>query len=200
MKRQLIVSRQQEYLRTTNPPENRRTRPVLASCLFLMAFTLACQSAQQSPVDTRPEPQSTADTRPADEAALRKLEDEWSKAAGDKDLAKTVSYYSDDALVMPSNAPTANTKDAVRKVWSDTLTSPGFSGGWKTTKAEVARSGDIGYTSGTYEFTMNDASGKPATDRGKYVAVWKKQADGSWKCTVDIWNSDLPAPEPPEKK
>jgi ketosteroid isomerase-like protein len=40
---------------------------------------------------------------------------------------------------------------------------------------------------------MNDASGKPVNDRGKYVEVWEKQADGKWKCGADIWNSDLPA-------
>ncbi len=65
---------------------------------------------------------------------------------------------------------------------------------------EVARSGELAYLNGTYELTMNDASGKPANDRGKYVEVWKKQADGAWKCVADIWNSDLPAPAPPEKK
>ncbi len=45
---------------------------------------------------------------------------------------------------------------------------------------------------GTYELTMNDASGKPVNDRGRYVEVWEKQADGKWKCGTDIWNSDLP--------
>jgi len=64
----------------------------------------------------------------------------------------------------------------------------------------VAQSGELAYLSGTYELTLNDASGKPVKDRGKYVEVWKKQADGTWKATVDIWNSDLPAPAPPEKK
>jgi ketosteroid isomerase-like protein len=38
------------------------------------------------------------------------------------------------------------------------------------------------------------------TDHGKYVAVWKKQADGNWKVAVDIWNTDLPLPAPPDKK
>jgi len=41
---------------------------------------------------------------------------------------------------------------------------------------------------------MNDASGKPVNDHGKYVEVWEKQADGKWKCGTDIWNSDLPVP------
>jgi ketosteroid isomerase-like protein len=42
--------------------------------------------------------------------------------------------------------------------------------------------------------TTPDPAGKPVTDRGKYVTIWKKQADGSWKVIADIFNSDLPMP------
>jgi ketosteroid isomerase-like protein len=136
------------------------------------------------------------------EQALRDADAQWSKAAGAKDLDKTVSYYSDDAIVMPPNAPAATTTEAIRKVWQDLLASPGLSISWKATKVEVAKSGDLACLSGTYELTMNDASGNPVNDHGKYVEVWEKQADGKWKCGTDIWNSDLPASAsaPAEKK
>jgi ketosteroid isomerase-like protein len=39
---------------------------------------------------------------------------------------------------------------------------------------------------------VNDAQGKPVTDNGKFVEVWKKQSDGKWKCVADTYNSDLP--------
>jgi ketosteroid isomerase-like protein len=54
----------------------------------------------------------------------------------------------------------------------------------------------MGFVSGTYELTMNDASGKPMNDRGKYLEVWEKQTDGNWKCRADMWNSDLAASVP----
>ena len=130
------------------------------------------------------------------EQSLRDADDAWSKAAASKDLEKTVAYYSDDAIVLPPNAPIATTKDAIKKLWADLLASPGIVISWKATKVEVAKSGDLGFVSGTYEFTMNDASGKPATDKGKYVEVWEKKADGKWKCGTDTWNSDLPASPP----
>jgi len=134
------------------------------------------------------------------EQALRDADAAWSKAAASKDLEKTVSYYSADAIVLPPNAPIATTKEEIKKIWQDMLASPSFVISWKATKVEVAKSGDLGFVSGTYELTMNDASGKPVNDRGKYVEVWEKQADGKWKCGTDIWNSDLPAPAPFEKK
>ncbi len=136
----------------------------------------------------------------ADDQALRDADAEWSKAAGAKDLDKTVSYYSDDTIVMPPNDPAATTKEAVRKIWQDLLASSGLVISWEATKVEVAKSGDIGFVSGTYELTMNDASGNPVNDRGKYLEVWEKQPDGSWKCGADIWNSDLPASAPAAPK
>jgi len=130
------------------------------------------------------------------EQGLRDADAAWSKAAGSKDLDKTVSYYSDDATVLPPNASAATTKEAIRKIWQDMLASPGFVISWTATKVEVAKSGDLGFVSGTYKLTMNDASGKPVNDRGKYVEVWEKKADGKWKCGIDTWNSDLPASPP----
>ena len=128
--------------------------------------------------------------------ALRDADDAWSKAAASKDLEKTIAYYSNDASVLPPNAPIAATKDAIKKLWGDLLASSGLIISWKATKVEIAKSGDLGFVSGTYEFTMNDTSGKPTTDKGKYVEVWEKQAGGKWKCGTDIWNSDLAAPAP----
>lgn len=165
-----------------------KTKFVLSGCASLLSFALLSAV-------------SAADTKNI-EQTLRDLDAQWSSAAGAKDLEKTISFYSQDAIVLPTNAPAATTRDAIRNTWKELLASPGLAISWKTTKVEVAKSGDIAYTTGTYELTMNDASGTPINDRGKYVEVWKKQADGKWKVAVDIWNSDLTAsaPAPAEKK
>ncbi len=47
---------------------------------------------------------------------------------------------------------------------------------------------------------MNDPQGKQMSDHGKYMVVWRKQADGKWKAVGDMFNSDVPLPAPPEKK
>jgi ketosteroid isomerase-like protein len=134
------------------------------------------------------------------EQTLRDLDEQWSKAAAAKDVDKTVSFYSEEVVVMPPNAASATTKEAIRAIWKDLLTDASIS--WKTKEVEVAQSGDIGYTSGTYEVIMTDPTGTPVKDRGKYLEVWKKQADGTWKCVSDMWNSDLPPSggAAPEKK
>jgi ketosteroid isomerase-like protein len=131
-----------------------------------------------------------ADTK-AIEQALRDLDAQWSAAAAGKDLEKTIAFYSEDAIVLPTNAPAATTKEAIRNTWKDLLASPDLAISWKITKVEVAESGDIAYTTGTYELSKNSAIGKLVPDHGKYVEVWKKQPDGKWKVVADIWNSDV---------
>ena len=158
-----------------------------AACYGLALFALGC--AQQ------PAP----DTRAADEAAIRNAEAAWSKVAEAKQVDAMVAYYADDASLFLDNAPIATGKDAIRRTWEEMFQAPGFSLSWKPVQVEVALSGDLGYSRGTYELTMNDPKGKPMTDRGKYVVVWKKQADGSWKAVADIGNSDLPPAAPPAK-
>jgi len=129
----------------------------------------------------------------SDEQALRDLDEQWAGAAAAKDLDKTVSYYSDDATVLPPNAPAAMTKDAIRKAWKDMFDLPGFALTWIATKVEIAKSGDMAYLIGAYEMAFNNATSTPTKDHGKYLEVFEKQADGKWKCAADMFSSDLPA-------
>src|SRR5438034_10333063 len=82
---------------------------------------------------------SAADTKI--EQDLRDLDAKWSAAAGAKDVDKTVSYYSEDAVVMPPNAPSAKTRETIRSAWKEMLMTPGSAIRWKATKVEVAKSG-----------------------------------------------------------
>jgi len=153
----------------------------VACCLTTL--TLSCAPKQQT----------APDTRATDEAAIRTAEIAWSEAAAAKQVDATVAYYADDATVLAPNAPMASDKQSIRKTWTDMFATPGFSISWQSTKAEVARSGDIGYSVGTYQMGMDDPKGNPTTDRGKYATVWRKQPDGNWKAIVDMFNTDLPA-------
>ena len=119
---------------------------VLTACC-LASITAGCSS----------QPQPAADTRAADEAAIREADAAWSKAFGAMQLDAAVSYNADDATMLPPNMPAASGKDAIRKIYAQLFAIPGFSIGWQPEKVEVARSGDLGYSQGIYELAMNDA-------------------------------------------
>jgi uncharacterized protein (TIGR02246 family) len=159
-----------------------------AFCAGLTLLMLASSCSQPIP-----------DTRAADESAIRDQDAQWSKAAGTNDLESTVSFYSDDATLLPPDAPIAVGKQAIRASWASML-GPGVSISWSVSKVEVARSGDLAYLIGVYQMTSKDPQGKPVTDHGKLVEVWKKQPDAKWKTVADIYNSDLPPSAPAENK
>ena len=143
-------------------------------------------------------PSTVPDTRAADEAAIRALDEQWSATAAKNDLDGTVGFYSDDAVLLPPNAPIATDQKSIRESWAGLL-GPNTAVSWKVSKVEVAKSGEIGYLYGTYQLSIKDPKGGPAiNDAGKLLEVWKRQSDGKWKCIVDTYNSDLPIPAIPE--
>ena len=120
--------------------------------------------------------------------ALLTIDREWSATA--KDPVKFLSYYAADATAYPQGMPKV-TGQALKDTFMQMSATPGFALEFSPSKAEVASSGDVGWTAGAYKMTINGA-----TDTGKYVAIWRKQQDGSWKCVDDIFNSDSGEPPP----
>lgn len=135
-------------------------------------------------------PEITAETGPDDAKVLIKLDEDWSKAAGKRDVDLVASFYAENAIVYPPNEPVCVGRAAAKKVWAAYLSDPSFSISWKTARAEVSGSGELGYTAGTYEDSFKGPDGKLVQEKGKFLCVWKKQADGNWKAIQDMWNTD----------
>ena len=152
-----------------------KTRLVLTVCVVLVPLTFVGTAL-------------AAGNKDSGEQAVRDADAQWSAAATAKDLDKTVSFYADDAVVLPPNEAAVTTSEGIRNLWKGLIDSVN-SISWKATRVEMAKSGEMACVSGTYELTMNDGT----KDRGKYCEVWERKA-GTWKCGTDIWNSDLPAP------
>jgi ketosteroid isomerase-like protein len=141
----------------------------------------------------------SVDSRARDAAAIQALDEQWSATAAKNDLAGTVAFYADNAVLLPPNAPIATDAKLIRESWA-ALLGPNTTVSWKVSKAEVAKSGELGYLYGTYSLSIRDPKRLPVDDTGKLVEIWKKQADGKWKCIVDTYNSDLPVAAAPETK
>jgi uncharacterized protein (TIGR02246 family) len=140
-------------------------------------------------------PVTAGDTHDTDIKAIKDTEAAWVQAFNSKDPDKAVSFYSDDATLLVPNEPVVSGKQAVKQALMPLLTDPNFHIQFEAVKAEVAKSGELAYTQGAYTMTLTDpGSKKTATDKGKYLTVFKKQADGSWKAVQDTFSSDAPMP------
>ena len=152
---------------------------------FLVAVLLSFGCAPPASESTEETPAIDLDS---ERDALMAVDKAWSESVDDTDAF--LSFIADGAHFMPFGAPLAQ-GDAIRTTWEGLTSMPGFGLEWRATGAEVAASGDIGYTIGTFELTA-EQDGTAMLTEGKYVTVWHKQADGSWKVQVDCFNANGP--------
>jgi len=124
--------------------------------------------------------------------AVRAADAAWLKVYAAKDLDASVAFCDEHGSMLVPNAPIATGKKAIAKLISAGFALQDYKLAWHPDKAGVARSGELGYTSGKYKVSFKDASGKTNSESGKYLMVWKKQTDGAWKVLFDMNNSDLP--------
>jgi len=142
---------------------------------------------------------AVTDTRNADVKAVKDVETAWVKDAATKDPDKFASYYADDASLLLPNAPVITGKEKIKAAAASMFADPNFALSFQSTRVEASKGGDLVYSVGTYSMTMSDPKDKkPTTDRGKYLTVFRKQSDGSWKAIADMINSDLAVPAAPQ--
>jgi ketosteroid isomerase-like protein len=124
----------------------------------------------------------------SERAALLKLENDISKSAAAKKSADAVlSYLADGGRVYRDDAFPAVGREAARALLE---TKPGGLS-WHPAKADVSRSGDLGYAYGTYKFKAADGK---SSEAGNYLRIWKRQAGGHWKVVLDLL-SPIPPPK-----
>ena len=93
----------------------------------------------------------------------------------------------EEALMLPADSQPVFGREEIYKIMSGG-SNPVLT--WEPVKAEVSKSGDLGYTWGRYKSLREGSDGTIMTEYGKYLNVWRKQSDGTWKVLVDMGNSN----------
>ena len=160
-----------------------RRFPILV--LVLAAPLTACQSAPPPP----------AGLTDADRAAIQEVADEAVAImnAPTPDLDAYVrAYYAQDAVVLPPNGPVVSGEAAIASFLKAFPPMTNF----EFNLVHMEGTADMAWVQGSYNMTMTPEGSPPINDTGKYIEIWKKQANGDWRVVRDIFNSDLPvAPE-----
>jgi uncharacterized protein (TIGR02246 family) len=147
--------------------------------IFSISFILLIVACNNSTVDTK-----------AEGDKLMQVSRDWSKAAQTDSIDKILSYWADDAVVMLPGDDVIKGKQAIREMVEGSSKIPGFKISWVPISASVSKSGDMAYLIENNQVSTTDSTGKTITQYNKAVTIWRKEADGSWKNVVDIFNAN----------
>ena len=137
--------------------------------IFALGFTACMSTAPAGDVNT----------------GIRTQVEAFDAAARAKDLERVMSFYADDAILMPPNAPAMNGPAAIRQFWGPLLQAPSVD--LDLIVDDVQTCGDIAVDRGRYEVTQ------PFKDSGKYIVIWRNRG-GRWVIVNDIFNSNMALP------
>ncbi len=124
------------------------------------------------------------------EAALATFVEAFNKG----DAAVVAGHYAMDGALLPPDAARVDGRGNIQKFWKGAIDA-----GLKDLSLraiEVQGSGDLAFEVGELSYSAPDKGGGRATASGKYIVVWKKEADGVWRLYRDMWNADPVKPAP----
>jgi len=147
-------------------------RAVLVAMLGVALATLGCSDGGAPAAD----PSVLLE---ADRAFAKDVEEGGSEA--------WVSWFASDGAQVVPGAGEVRGKDSIRALMAY-LDRPGTKLTWEPTRAQIAASADLGWTTGTYESETPGPDGQIRRGQGRYVTIWRKQDDGSWKVAMDLGN------------
>jgi ketosteroid isomerase-like protein len=122
--------------------------------------------------------------------ALLQRDREWAAvAAQGGNVERILSFWTEDATIIPPSGPVVNGKSAIRDYVQKSLAIPEFKILWHPASAAISADGTLGYTTGENSVTVPGPEGKLVTIAGRYATVWRRDNGGDWRCVIDIWNS-----------
>ncbi|MDA2931058.1 DUF4440 domain-containing protein [Acidobacteria bacterium AH-259-O06] len=143
----------------------------------------ACAPAAEEPVE-----QTT--TTEADAEAIKKLHQEAVAAFNAGDLDALMAFWTDDPVYMPAGVPAVHGKEKIRDFYTEFKAQANV-----LSSEEVVIAGEWAFERGTFSGAITPKEGsEPVQVSGKFLDIWQRQSDGSWKIARAIWNLDNPLP------
>lgn len=123
-----------------------------------------------------------------DVAALRQILADYVAGYNTGDLKRVMDLWTDDAVVMPNGEPVVVGKKAVEEWKGEYFKQYSFE--LTSTSDELQVGGDWAFNRGAFDVTMTPKDGSaPIRERGKFIQIFRRQPDGSWKIARDMGNS-----------
>ena len=133
------------------------------------------------------------DGPPADPAVLMEADRAFNDDVAEGGAEAWGSWFAEDGAMIQETVGEISGRADIQAALAS-LDSPDVSLTWDPIRADIAASGDLGWTTGAWVSEVTDADGNITTRQGRYVSIWRLQADGSWKVVMDLGNPTEPAP------
>ncbi len=166
--------------------------PRFRSTLSLLCLALLATACRPAPTSGSADSSAKPGLAPADHAAILRADSAFETAANGGTLDGIAAVYAEDATLLPPNEPPVKGREAVRQYWGRFLGA--YTLRFELSTDEIDGREDLAYVRGHYKLTASPKAkgGRALSDEGKFVEVFKRQADGEWRYVIDIYNSDLP--------
>jgi ketosteroid isomerase-like protein len=158
---------------------------VLTACVALpRAIGQMPEPGSQS---SAPNPLTDTTVKPG-KVLLFDLEARFARDVAARGGAAFADWFAGDAVALGNGAAPQIGKAAIAR--SATWSPKDYQLTWTPTDALMGPSGDMGYTWGHFEGHSKDANGNPVTTSGRYITMWRKEPDGTWKVVLDAGSNE----------
>lgn len=124
----------------------------------------------------------------AEKQKLMELSQQWAKVAQTGTIDSTLTYWADNAVMMPPGKPPLKGKQEIRKYLESTSNIPGFEISWEPVSAHISDDGSMAYMIERNKVAFTDSLGNRVVQHNKVTTVWRKNEEGNWENVVDMWN------------
>lgn len=159
--------------------------------VVLAVFLAACAGPAPDEASTPPGVVAVADAPDAD--VLMEADRAFSREVSEGGSAAWTRWFSEDGAMVQPGVGEIRGREAIAEA-ATFLDDPNTTLTWEPDRADIAASGDLGWTTGRYTSRSVGPDGETRTGTGRYVSIWRKQPAGSWRVVMDLGNpTDDPA-------
>ena len=164
---------------------------ILSAIVVLLTGGIVAQAQSNPPAKkegTRTAKSAASAVPASDVAAIRAESRAYVTYSLARDWPNWGKLFKDDAIIQPAHA---TLQTGLAEIGASLKTIP-LRRDWRVDPLEIGGHGDFAYVRGEWSHVLTPANQPEQPEAGKYIQIWRKQSDGSWKFVRDIWNWDLP--------
>ncbi len=173
-------------------------RPTPLALIFIATLAFSPLAGAQLPIDPLSKPAPAADplTNPGltpEVAFLYSLEAKFAHDTAQMGGPAFAKWFADDGIELANGKAPVIGRAAITATAN--WTPEQYQLTWTPEGGRMSHDGDMGFTWGHYEGHAKDSQGNPIVNSGRYMTIWKKQPDNSWRVALDSSNEEPPAKE-----